>query len=1131
MHSAYAFQHRAAPGAASRNKKVLPNKLLELQEGIKQKQLIINFITNFKSVKNMIFTSSVKRLSMLVVFSMFCLMSFAQSTVSGTVKDGNGDPIIGASVLIKGTSTGTVTDIEGHFTIQKANPNDVLVISSIGFTSKDVKVGNQTKFDIKLTEDMANLEEVVVIGYGTMKRKDLTGSVASVTGEALQKNPVSTIAEALQGQLPGVNVTSQDGRPGASMSIRVRGGGSITQSNDPLYIVDGMPVSRIDDIPADNIESIDVLKDAASTAIYGARGANGVILITTKGAKEGKALVKYNMYYQLRPAPEQLEVQNAYDHVLHNWGYATAYGANYGDGVAKYYGLGDKYGNHINEYKNVDIHNWMDDVLDNAAMWNNDLSVSGGTKRTKYYTSVNYTNAEGNLINSGFRRWNINFKLQQELTKNLTLDLNARYTEMRFRGNRYDYATGSYRYKPIDKPFGSDDPTDLGMGSASAEEDYNPVKCVEDVDNIRDVYRLNLNSGLTWKIIKGLTAKSELLVARNWSKTQTYNGGHTAGAGYSTAKLTNSDGYNMRWDTTLSYDVQGLGEDHSLNVMVGNEVLSSKSNNSVIYGVGYPTEWSMEQIFGNINFSDKDKAMDYVSTNIGVPSHTISWFGRVNYSLLGRYLFTATMRADGSSKFTKGNQWGYFPAGAIAWRLSDEPFMESTRSWLDNLKLRVSVGTSGNDGIDASSFYTTWNSSSVTVNGQTITTYKPGSLLGNPDLKWETTTSRNVGIDYSFFNGKIHGAIDAYWNSTKDCLMRVPIDPTSGASYWMQNVAKTSNKGIEFTMNYNAVRTKDFDLNIGITYNFNKNNVDDLTDGVLASAHTGWGSTLSIPYYDYIVKEGEPVGLIQGFKSQGFYTVDDFDVVDGVYTLKQGVPDTKVGNWAGGSYYNIPKGQVAFPGVAKFEDTDRDGTVTTDDATIIGRAQAQHTGGFNINARYKNFDLSAGFTYQIGGKVYNANVMRDMMGDKDTSLGYNRLAEVSDCWQMFNVDGSGNLYAVTDPAELASLNAGAKYALPYSEYGIVSSEFVEDASYLRLQTLTLGYTVPKSLIRKIGLSNVRVYFTGGNLFCLKGYSGIDPDVNVSPSVDSSYSGFPTPNYDYRSYPKSRTFTFGINVAF
>lgn len=1068
---------------------------------------------------------------MLTMLSVFCLVSFAQSSVTGIVKDKTGEPIVGASILIKGTSTGTVTDINGNFTIQKANPSDVLVISSIGYANQNVKVGNQTKLNVVLQDDMANLEEVVVIGYGTMKRRDLTGSVASVTGEALAKNPVSNIAEALQGQLPGVNVISQDGRPGATMSIRVRGGGSITQSNEPLYVVDGMPVDRIDDIPADNIESIDVLKDAASTAIYGARGANGVILITTKNAKAGKAIVKYSTYYQLRPAPEQLDVQSAYEHVMHNWGYATAYGETYGDGVARYYGLGSKYGNHINEYKNVEAHNYMDDVLRTGNMWNNDLTISGGTERTKYMATASYMNNKGNLVNSGFRRWNINLKLQQELTRNLTLDLNARYTEMQFKGHRYNYATEAYRYRPIDNPLGSGDPTDLGMGSASVEENYNPVSIVNDADNLRDVYRLNLTSGLTWKVIKGLTAKTELTVARRWTKTQNWDGGHFGDSGYSSAALTTGDGYNVRWTSTLTYDVQGLGEDHNLNVMAGNEVLGSKTTSASINGYGYPSEWNMEQAFGNIHVTDKSLGRDKFSTNFGEPSHTQSWFGRINYSYLGRYLITATMRADGSSRFAKGNQWGYFPAGAVAWRLSDEPFMEGTRSWLDNLKIRASIGTSGNDGIDGSSFFTAWVSATENVNGQQVTVYKPGSLLGNPDLKWETTISRNAGIDYSFFNGKINGALDFYWNTTKDCLMRVPCDPTSGFSYQYQNVAQTSNKGFELSLNYNAIRTKDFSLRFGLTYNFNHNNVDEVAENAIASAHTNWGSTMRLPNYDYVIEEGKPVGVIQGFKSNGFYTVDDFNVANGVWTLKEGVADNQVGNWSGGSYYNIPKGQTAFPGMVKFQDTDGSGVVTVDDVTELGIATAKHTGGFNFTASYKGIDLSANFNYQIGGKVYNANVMHSMMGDKDTGLGYNRLAEVSECWKMFNVNSSGDIYAVTDPTELAALNANAKYALPYSEYGIVNSEFIEDASFLRLQTLTIGYTFPKSIIKYVGVSNIRVYFTGGNLFCIKGYSGLDPDVNVSPSADSSYSGFPTPNYDFRSYPKSRTFTFGLNVTF
>ncbi|MBP5711676.1 MAG: SusC/RagA family TonB-linked outer membrane protein, partial [Prevotella sp.] len=304
---------------------------------------------------------------------------------------------------------------------------------------------------------------------------------------------------------------------------------------------------------------------------------------------------------------------------------------------------------------------------------------------------------------------------------------------------------------------------------------------------------------------------------------------------------------------------------------------------------------------------------------------------------------------------------------------------------------------------------------------------------------------------------------------------------------------------------------------------------EKVREGVNADTHTNWGSSMKRPYNDYIIRTGEPVGTIFGYKSAGFYRVEDFDVVNGVWTLKAGVPDIKgVVNYSGYKPYNLPEGQIAFPGVMKFEDTDGNGTVTEDDACVIGHTMPKHTGGFNINANYKGFDASVGFTYQIGGDVYNANAMHSMMGNKNTSYGWNRLAFVNDCWKLYDVDANGNLYAVTDPAALASLNAGAKHALPYCEYGMVSSEFIEDASYLRLNTLTIGYTLPKELTKKVGVSNLRVYFTGGNLFCITGYNGIDPDVNTRPG---GQDGFPVPNYDWNSYPRARTYTFGLNVAF
>ena len=1065
-----------------------------------------------------------RRLLLAMLLCMLWLTGLAQNAIKGTVKDKTGEPLIGVSVTY-GSGQGTVTDIDGNFSVT-VPAGSTIKFSYVGYKPQSLKASNG--MNVTLEEDNTTLEDVVVVGYGTMKRRDLTGAVASVSGDKLAANPVATVSEALQGQLPGVNVISQDGRPGGSTQIRVRGGGSITQSNDPLFIVDGVQVSSIDDIAADNIESIDVLKDAASTAIYGARGANGVILITTKGGKEGKVQVKYNMYYQIKAKPSKLDVMDAYDHVLHTWNYAKSLGDVYADGVAKYYGLGSEYGNHLNEYKSQGAHNYMDDVLRTTHAWNHDASISGGTNTTKYYASVNYSDNEGTLINSGFKRWGVNLKLSQDITKNLKWDVDLRYGEMQFKGNRYEFATQAYRYKPIDEPLGSAKPSDLSLGSASAEESYNPVNIINDYENLRRNYRISANTGLTWKIIKGLTAKSELYLSRNWNKTQSWEGGKTNGQSYNAATLTEGDGYNTRWDTTLSYEVQGLGEDHALTVMAGNEVLSNRSNSMRIYGTHYPDEWDMAWAFGNINMTNK--MYDTYSYTDGHPTHTLSWFGRANYSFLGRYLLTATLRADGSSKFAEGNRWGYFPAVAVGWRISDEPFMKGAEKWLDNLKLRISYGSSGNDQIASGLTETLWTTGTATVNGESITTYKPAATLGNPDLKWETTISRNLGLDFSFLNGKVRGSIDYYWNTTKDVLMLVPCDPTSGFSYQMQNIAKTSNKGIELSLNYEIVRQKDWNLSFGMTYNFNKNNVDDLQDGVLASAHTNWGSTMRIPFYDYIVKEGEPIGLVQGMQSNGFYTVDDFNVVDGVWTLKDGIPD----NTLGLGQYNCPltlaEGQKAFPGMVKYVDTNNDGKVDADDATIIGHTMPKHTGGFNFSGHWKSLDFSANFTYQFGGDIYNANVMCDMKGDKDTSLGYNRLVEIKDTWKMYDVDASGNLVAISDPAALAALNKNAKYGfLP--EYGVCASEFIEDATYLRLQTLTIGYTFPKVWMKKVGISNLRVYFTGGNLFCLKKYSGLDPDVNVSPNADSSYAGFPTPAYDFRSYPKSRTFTFGLNLAF
>lgn len=1076
--------------------------------------------------------SNMKRFAATVVVCMFYAVSFAQ--ITGTVVDQSGEPIIGASILVKGTSVGAATDLNGKFSIPSAKSSDVITVSYIGMVSQEISLRGKSSVKVVLSEDSKTLNDVVVIGYGTVKRRDLTGSVASVTGEKLAANPVADVTQALQGQLPGVQITSQDGRPGASMAIRIRGGGSITQSNDPLVVVDGVQlgdVSEMSEIPVDNIESIDVLKDAATTAIYGASGANGVILITTKGGQMGKPKVRYNMYYQAKKIPEILDVQDAYDMVRDTWSYAYAYGdkSAYADKVAQYYGLGSAFGNHLDEYRGVKAHNYMDDILKTANSWNHDLSLSAGNENTKVYATVNYTNDDGIRINSGFKRWGANFKLDQKITKNLKADLDVRYTEVTLTGNHYDIASGAYTYRPIDNPLGTDDPTLLGMGSSNVEDFRNPVGLLDNYIYESNMQRLRARTGLTWNAFKGFTAKTELTLGRNWSQAKTWDGGIEAG--YNSAKLNNSNGYHVRWTTTANYEVQGLGEDHGLSFLVGNEIISRRNSSSEIYGYGYPAEFTMNQAFANINMSNQygtaTQGKDYVSSNDGMPVHGTSWFGRMNYNYLGRYLLTATFRADGSSKFAPDHHWGYFPAFAGAWRISDESFMESTKNWLDNLKLRLSWGTTGNNDINSSLWKETWGTKQITVDGKSVTVYIPGDMKPNSDLKWETTISRNLGLDFAMMNSRLNGSIDVYWNTTKDILMRVPCDASSGYSYQYQNVGKTSNKGVEIALAYDIIRTKDWQLGVNLNYNYNYNNVEELLKGVNADTHTNWGSTMRIPTYDYIIREGEPIGTIQGYKSLGFFTIDEFtyDPVTKQYTLNydaKAAGVTTAGNYAQNVLALAADGKI-FPGAHKFE-ADENGDAK---AQVIGHTMPHHSGGLNINGRWKNLDFGLGFTYQIGGDVYNANAMHSVMGNKDTSFGASRLDYASDCFKYCNFDEKGDIYIATDPTELALLNIGTKHATYYSEYGICSSEYIEDASYLRLNTLTVGYTLPKIWTKSVGISNFRVYFTAGNLFCISGYSGLDPDVNTAAFT----SGFPSPNYDYRAYPKARTFTFGANISF
>lgn len=1095
-----------------------------------------------KSILNFNVRSLCFVLAMLVV-----QCAFAQNkTITGTVTDNKQEPLIGVNVVVKGnTSVGAITNLDGKYSLSVPEGKATLVFSYIGYVTQEVPVEQQPVVNVILKEDAQALDEVVVIGYGTVKRRDLTGAIASVKGDEVAANPVSNVAQALQGRLPGVNVVSQDGRPGASVTVRVRGGGSITQSNDPLYVVDGFPVGNISDIPASEIESIDVLKDASSTAIYGARGANGVILVTTKGAKEGKIKVSYDGYVQAKHVSKTLETLSAQEYILHNWSYAASRGTANKDAVEKYFGLGSKYGNHYAEYGNIAAHDYTDDILRTALAHNHNLNISGGTDKTRVVFTLGYINDEGIKINSDYHRMNASFKIKQKITKRLDLDLDVRYTESNLNGNegvtngKGSNVSGAYRYRPIDNPLGgvsySEVASGFSFGVANIDDKHNPVELINDIKNESYSRSLRGSAALSWEIIKGMTARSEISLTRGTSKNSYYENGYTNGDKRATLSRGMSDG--VRSVTTVNY-LFDLGKHHSFNVLLGNEILTSDSESSSLSGRGYPDTFDYDRTMGMIHTATTTSSM---SNSIGVPNRTVSFFGRLNYTLMDRYLFTGTFRSDGSSKFSPDHRWGYFPAGAFAWRVSEEPFMENTKDWLSNLKLRLSYGTSGSDNISSNLWRETWSSQGsgnnhTPINGITGSFYRPDGLLANNKLKWETTISRNLGIDFGVFDNRFNGSVEVYWNTTKDLLMAVPVDNTTGYSHQFQNFGKTSNRGVELSLNVDVINKGDFRFSIGAVYNYNRNKLDQLANAEQYLYSSYWASSALVPSMDYMLQEGRAIGLVRGFISEGHYGVNDFDYQDGKYILKKGIPDlTKALTATYMHPFDLPEGQTAFPGAPKFRDVDESGTVDLDDATCLGEVMPRHTGGFQFNFGYKDFDLSANFNWTAGGKVYNVNSMINASGQEFDGIGAQRSAWVADAFKVYNVDASGNLYAVTDPTELSTLNAHAKYHLPYHQSGITSSEWLEDGSYLRLQTLTLGYTIPKKLTSRANIERVRFYLTATNLFTITGYSGIDPEVNSNPTGSTGFTSglriFPTLNMDFGAYPRARSFTLGANITF
>ncbi len=1096
------------------------------------------------------------KMAFAVVVLLFAgISAFAQQKISGTVKDAQG-PVVGASVVVNGTSNGTITDAKGAYSLTVPD-NSTIVVNCIGYADISEKVvAGKYVYDFILEEDTEYLDDVVVIGYQTVKRRDVTGSIASVNSKQLSSTPVANVAQAMQGKLTGVNVVSQDGRPDASVKIRVRGGGSISQSNEPLILVDGV-AGTMADIPSDQIESIDVLKDASSTAIYGARGANGVILITTKGPKEGKLKVTYNGYVKLNTPTKYLDALEPYDYLCYVWANAAANGDAYVDPFIKLYGIG-KYGD-INRYKSVQKTDLQKKIFGNSVSHSHDLSVSGGSESTKVLGTINYIKEDGMKVNSDYQRANASFKIDQKIGKKVNISFDLRYTDIVSHG--YE-GTGSrsgsvlssaYRFRPIalDDILGDKSAFNQGnveqYGKSCLWETYNPYNQIMDYEPETRRQTIRGNAALNWNIIKGLNFRSEIFLGRSYNQSKTWSGALNKGyiddttgeklyAGAAT--LSKSDSWNLRWTNTLNYDFQ-VGKAHHFNFLVGQELSNSGGDSMRITADYFPANFTKENAFAMItqfdNTATSMKTTDYFSTGYNTPSRLLSFFGRLNYTVLDRYLFTVTFRADGSSKFAPSHRWGYFPAGAFAWRVSEEPWMTTAKNWMDDLKLRVSYGTVGNDGISANLWSQTWSASSTSayIDGVPFVSYDLSKVMANPDLKWETTVTRNVGVDFSFLKNRLSGTIDLYWNSTKDLLMNTSLPGITGFTSTYANIGQTSNKGVEISLNGVLIQTKDWGLSIGANVTFNKNNIDKLASGVSGQYGSGWFSSGN-PGNDYGLYEGQPVGLVRGLQYEGFYTTADFDydAATNVYTLKNGVPDVSasITGVFHGAEKNVPAGQNAYPGMAKYKDVNKNGIVDADDYEIIGNMNPKATGGFNINLSYKNWDLGGYFNYSIGNQIYNITRLASLNGYKETGVYENHLALLKDSYKMYDVQ-NGQLVRLNTPAELDAANANAKYPTFYNENGVVSTLGIEDGSYLRLNTLTIGYTLPSvsKFAKALAISSLRVYLSAYNLFTITKYSGFDPEVNSNEFINNAT--YPTPGIDWGSYPRARSFVFGMNVSF
>ena len=998
-------------------------------------------------------------------FFLFTPFVYSQSRkqITGSVQDVQGNPLIGVSILETGTSNGTITDMNGTYSLNISSTNATLRFSYIGYEEQLIKIQGRNVINVKMNEETSNLDEVVVVGYGVQRKSDLTGAISSINAaETLKKMPAAQVADLLQGRIAGLSIVNSSGAAGAAPTLRVRGVNSIKADGGPLVVIDGFPGGNLSAINPADIKSIEVLKDASSTAIYGSRGANGVILITTKSPKEGKLSVDYNGYVVAGTPADKPSIMpvNEFARMANDWNQA-------------YYGKDLYTERQITNFTNgYDTYDYMGNIInDYAISHSHDISIKGGNDKMSFLFSTQYIHNKGIAGHSTNDRWNYRLKVDANITKKLKFGANFYGMINSAAGNnfsgQYSLLTLAQQFPQTVLPY--DKEGNLTQGTIDNTGIYNPIGFIDEQkrNNNEDMTFNNwLQAYISYEIIPGLTFRNEQQINignRFYGTTSSKQSMNGFLKGKSLATYYDANSWGWRMTNTLNYTKE-LNKNNRINATIGVEESLSRS-----YIMRQTAEGLTSESIGwkNMMLAETSKLED----NEVSKTTAISYFGRINYVLMNRYMATVTFRRDGSSLLSYDHRWDNFPSFSLAWNLKEESFLKNINS-LDQLKLRYGYGVSGNQAVAAYSAYTQYDA--TIGNGQIAYTLVPG----NPILKWEKTHQHNYGVDAAFLNGRISFTFDYYDKKTKDAINTVVLPADTGLSSGLRNAAEISNKGFEITLGITPLTTKDFYWKADISLAHNKAKIEKLgdIDSDFMEIGTGWGNS----FYRYFV--GEPIGAIYGLQSTGVWSTEEYNN-----------PDIKK-----------PTSPTVRPGSYKYVDQNDSGTIDADDYVIIGNGQPKFNWGMNNSFTYKNFDLNIFLIGFHGFDIYNYPRAR-------LTSSLSPFPELAERWiagknENAIIAGFGkDRDAITSPETVAS------------------STFIEKGDFVKLKSITLGYNFSKGLLSKINLSAARVYFSIKNVCTITKYSGNDPELSISNPL--------RPGLDMGTYPSQREYLLGLNVSF